>query len=63
MVLLCDVTSGEFCLIHLLEQRHPGMFYQHFVECIFHFNSYDKHKGSDSEMADTCDVMPYQLKL
>ncbi|XP_028518603.1 condensin-2 complex subunit D3, partial [Exaiptasia diaphana] len=35
---------ADFCLVHLLLTRHPGMFYQHFVECIFHFNSYDKHK-------------------
>ncbi len=36
---------SEFCLQHLLLVRHPGMFYQHFVECIFFFNSYEKHKG------------------
>ena len=36
---------AEFCLEHLLLVRHPGMFYQHFVECIFFFNSYEKHKG------------------
>ncbi|XP_048580995.1 condensin-2 complex subunit D3 [Nematostella vectensis] len=35
---------ADFCLVHLLLTRHPGMFHQHFVECIFHFNSYDKHK-------------------
>ena len=21
------------------------MLYQHFVDCVFHFNSYEKHKG------------------
>ncbi|KAK2566128.1 Condensin-2 complex subunit D3, partial [Acropora cervicornis] len=36
---------ADFCLVHLLLSRHPGMLYQHFVECVFHFNSYEKHKG------------------
>uniref|UniRef100_A0A8B9TAD2 Condensin-2 complex subunit D3 n=1 Tax=Anas platyrhynchos TaxID=8839 RepID=A0A8B9TAD2_ANAPL len=35
---------GEFCLVHLLLKRNPGMFSQHFIECIFHFNSYEKHE-------------------
>ncbi|XP_064384274.1 condensin-2 complex subunit D3-L-like isoform X2 [Halichondria panicea] len=35
---------GEFCLVHLLLARHPTMFYQHFIECVFHFNGYEKHK-------------------
>ncbi|KAK3583282.1 hypothetical protein CHS0354_011171 [Potamilus streckersoni] len=34
---------AEFCLVHLLIQRHPNMFFQHFMECIFHFNSYEDH--------------------
>ncbi|XP_077105659.1 condensin-2 complex subunit D3 [Ranitomeya variabilis] len=34
---------GEFCLVHLLLKRNPVMFSQHFIECIFHFTSYDKH--------------------
>ncbi|XP_018610948.1 condensin-2 complex subunit D3 [Scleropages formosus] len=33
----------EFCLIHLLLKRNPVMFSQHFIECIFHFNCYEKH--------------------
>ncbi|XP_064635825.1 condensin-2 complex subunit D3-L-like [Lineus longissimus] len=33
----------EFCLVHLLIQRNPGMFFQHFIECIFHFNAYEGH--------------------
>ena len=36
---------AEFCLIHLLQVRHPDMFYRHFVECVFFFNGYKKHKG------------------
>ncbi|NXN39636.1 CNDD3 protein, partial [Rhinoptilus africanus] len=35
---------GEFCLVHLLLKRNPGMFSQYFIECIFHFNSYEKHE-------------------
>ncbi|XP_075772514.1 condensin-2 complex subunit D3-L [Pelodiscus sinensis] len=35
---------GEFCLVHLLLKRNPVMFSQHFIECIFHFNGYEKHE-------------------
>ncbi|NXC74777.1 CNDD3 protein, partial [Anhinga anhinga] len=35
---------GEFCLVHLLLKKNPLMFSQHFIECIFHFNSYEKHE-------------------
>ncbi|CAG2210196.1 NCAPD3 [Mytilus edulis] len=34
---------AEFCLVHLLMQRHPTMFFQHFLECIFHFNALKDH--------------------
>ncbi|XP_062864703.1 condensin-2 complex subunit D3 [Trichomycterus rosablanca] len=34
----------EYCLVDLLQKRNPLMFFQHFIECIFHFNSYEKHK-------------------
>ncbi|KAG7483568.1 hypothetical protein MATL_G00039750 [Megalops atlanticus] len=34
----------EFCLVHLLLKRNPIMFSQHFIECIFHFNCYEKHE-------------------
>ncbi|XP_031201242.1 condensin-2 complex subunit D3 isoform X2 [Mastomys coucha] len=49
-----DIASlGKFCLAHLLLKRNPTMFFQHFIECIFHFNSYEKHgqynKFSQSE--------------
>ncbi|NXJ80256.1 CNDD3 protein, partial [Trogon melanurus] len=40
-----DIASfGEFCLVHLLLKRNPVMFSQHFIECIFHFNCYEKHE-------------------
>ncbi|NWR73103.1 CNDD3 protein, partial [Centropus unirufus] len=35
---------AEFCLVHLLLKRNPLMLFQHFIECIFHFNSYEKHE-------------------
>lgn len=47
----------EYCLLHLLLKKNPEMFSQHFIECIFHFNSYTQHKSynkfpqSDKEMA------------
>ncbi|XP_072526463.1 condensin-2 complex subunit D3 [Salminus brasiliensis] len=34
----------EYCLVELLLKKNPLMFSQHFIECIFHFNSYEKHK-------------------
>uniref|UniRef100_A0A671VZS1 Non-SMC condensin II complex, subunit D3 n=1 Tax=Sparus aurata TaxID=8175 RepID=A0A671VZS1_SPAAU len=35
----------EYCLVHLLLKKNPEMFSVHFIECIFHFNSYNKHKS------------------
>ncbi|KAJ8398975.1 hypothetical protein AAFF_G00416420 [Aldrovandia affinis] len=37
-------SLSKFCLVHLLLKRNPIMFSQHFIECIFHFNCYEKHK-------------------
>uniref|UniRef100_A0A8C5PFA2 Condensin-2 complex subunit D3 n=1 Tax=Leptobrachium leishanense TaxID=445787 RepID=A0A8C5PFA2_9ANUR len=49
---------GEFCLVHLLLKRNPIMFSQHFIECVFHFNSYQKHekynKFAQTEREKTC---------
>uniref|UniRef100_A0A6J0TKZ6 Condensin-2 complex subunit D3 n=1 Tax=Pogona vitticeps TaxID=103695 RepID=A0A6J0TKZ6_9SAUR len=40
-----DLASlAKFCLAHLLLKRNPAMFSQHFIECIFHFNSYERHE-------------------
>ncbi|XP_057605649.1 condensin-2 complex subunit D3 isoform X3 [Hippopotamus amphibius kiboko] len=40
-----DIAStGKFCLAHLLLKRNPAMFFQHFIECIFHLSSYEKHE-------------------
>uniref|UniRef100_V9K7T1 Condensin-2 complex subunit D3 n=1 Tax=Callorhinchus milii TaxID=7868 RepID=V9K7T1_CALMI len=35
---------AKFCLVHLLLKRNPLMFSQHFIECILHFNNYEKHE-------------------
>ncbi|XP_072886251.1 condensin-2 complex subunit D3 isoform X2 [Hemitrygon akajei] len=37
-------SFAEFCLVHLLLKRNPGTFSQQFLECIFHFNAYEKHE-------------------
>lgn len=31
--------------MHLLLKRNPTIFYQHFIECIFHFTGYEKHES------------------
>ncbi|KAJ8299265.1 hypothetical protein KUTeg_023325 [Tegillarca granosa] len=42
-----EITDfAEFCLVHLLFQRHPDMFFHHFMECIFHFNAYEGHSSN-----------------
>ena len=46
-VILSSLSTAEFCLGHLLFTRHPTMFYQHFVECVFHFNDYENHRGTE----------------
>ncbi|XP_006068546.2 condensin-2 complex subunit D3 isoform X1 [Bubalus bubalis] len=38
-------STGEVCLVHLLLKRNPTIFYQHFIECIFHFTGYEKHES------------------
>lgn len=43
-VLFLLFSLCEYCLVDLLLKKSPLMFSQHFIECIFHFNSYEKHK-------------------
>ncbi|XP_029031397.1 condensin-2 complex subunit D3 isoform X2 [Betta splendens] len=50
MVVLVDPVPAiaslcEYCLLHGLLKKNPEMFSQHFIECIFHFNSYNQHKS------------------
>uniref|UniRef100_A0A3Q2YUT4 Non-SMC condensin II complex, subunit D3 n=1 Tax=Hippocampus comes TaxID=109280 RepID=A0A3Q2YUT4_HIPCM len=50
MVVLVDPIPGiaslcEYCLVHILLKKSPEMFSQHFIECIYHFNSYSGHNS------------------
>nr|XP_040034892.1 condensin-2 complex subunit D3 [Gasterosteus aculeatus aculeatus] len=50
MVALVDpvpsvVSLCEYCLVQVLLKDNPEMFSQHFIECIFHFSDYNKHKS------------------
>ncbi|KAF7241176.1 Condensin-2 complex subunit D3 [Varanus komodoensis] len=42
-------SLAKFCLVHLLLKRNPVMFSQHFIECIFYFNCYEKHEKYNNE--------------
>ncbi|XP_004438550.1 PREDICTED: condensin-2 complex subunit D3 [Ceratotherium simum simum] len=58
-----DVASfGEFCLAHLLLKRNPAMFFQHFIECIFHFNSYEKHEKYNRFLQSEREIQLFSLK-
>ncbi|KAM8860215.1 condensin-2 complex subunit D3 isoform 1-T3 [Spinachia spinachia] len=39
------VSLCEYCLVQVLLKDNPEMFSQHFIECIFHFSDYNKHKS------------------
>ncbi|XP_051936974.1 condensin-2 complex subunit D3 [Hippocampus zosterae] len=50
MVVLVDPVPGiaslfEYSLVHILLKKSPEMFSQHFIECIYHFNSYSGHNS------------------
>ncbi|XP_071957014.1 condensin-2 complex subunit D3-L-like, partial [Antedon mediterranea] len=34
---------AQLCFKQLLLPRHPNLLFQHFVECVYHLNSYEKH--------------------
>ncbi|KAF7667854.1 hypothetical protein LDENG_00040740 [Lucifuga dentata] len=38
-------SQCEYCLVHVLLKKNPDLFCQYFIECIFQFNSYNKHKS------------------
>lgn len=53
-IFLCG-SLCEYCLLHLLLKNNPEMFSQHFIEGIFHFNSYSKHKSYNKfSQSDRC---------
>ncbi|XP_059215745.1 condensin-2 complex subunit D3 [Centropristis striata] len=52
----------EYCLFHRLLKSNPEMFSKHFIECIFHFNSYDKHKSYNQFPQSDRDKVRFSLK-
>uniref|UniRef100_A0A8C4HSL5 Condensin complex subunit 1 C-terminal domain-containing protein n=1 Tax=Dicentrarchus labrax TaxID=13489 RepID=A0A8C4HSL5_DICLA len=52
----------EYCLLHLLLKKNPEMFSQHFIECIFHFNSYNKHKSYNKFTQSEREKVQFSLK-
>ncbi|KAM9344578.1 condensin-2 complex subunit D3 [Symphorus nematophorus] len=67
MVALVDPVPAiaslcEYCLLHLLLKKNPEMFSQHFIECIFHFNSYNKHKTYNKFPQSDREKVQFSLK-
>ncbi|XP_017277136.1 condensin-2 complex subunit D3 isoform X2 [Kryptolebias marmoratus] len=67
MVALVDPVPAiaslcEYCLLHLLLKKNPEMFSQHFIECIFHFNSYSKHKSYNKFSQTEREKVRFSLK-
>ncbi|KAF3842385.1 hypothetical protein F7725_024336 [Dissostichus mawsoni] len=67
MVVLVDPVPAiaslcEYCLLHLLLKKNPEMFSQHFIECIFHFNSYDNHKSYNKFPQSERERLRFSLK-
>lgn len=52
----------EYCLIHVLLMKNPLMFSQHFIECIFHFNSYEKHKTYNKFLQTASEKARFSLR-
>ncbi|XP_029922361.1 condensin-2 complex subunit D3 [Myripristis murdjan] len=58
-----DIASlCEYCLVDLLLKKNPTMFSQHFIECIFHFNSYTKHKTYNKFPQTDSEKVRFSLK-
>uniref|UniRef100_A0A8C2WX32 Non-SMC condensin II complex, subunit D3 n=1 Tax=Cyclopterus lumpus TaxID=8103 RepID=A0A8C2WX32_CYCLU len=67
MVALVDPVPAiaslcEYCLLHLLLKKNPEMFSQHFIECIFHFSSYNKHKSYNKFTESEREKVRFSLK-
>ncbi|XP_075902222.1 condensin-2 complex subunit D3 isoform X3 [Nelusetta ayraudi] len=67
MVALVDPVPAiaslcEYCLLHLLLKNNPEMFSQHFIEGIFHFNSYSKHKSYNKFSQSDREKVRFSLK-
>ncbi|XP_069133274.1 condensin-2 complex subunit D3-L-like [Argopecten irradians] len=59
----CDKISefAEYCLVHVLLQRHPAMFFHHFLECVFHFNGYQGHGAYNNFRQSDKDKLKFSL--
>ncbi|XP_037530246.1 condensin-2 complex subunit D3 [Nematolebias whitei] len=67
MVALVDPVPAiaslcEYCLLHVLLKKNPEMFSQHFIESIFHFNSYSKHKSYNKFPQSEREKIRFSLK-
>ncbi|XP_047460078.1 condensin-2 complex subunit D3 [Mugil cephalus] len=67
MVALVDPVPAiaslcEYCLLHLLLKKNPEMFSQHFIESIFTFNSYSKHKSYNKFPQSDREKVRFSLK-
>ncbi|XP_057704666.1 condensin-2 complex subunit D3 isoform X2 [Corythoichthys intestinalis] len=67
MVALVDPVPAiaslcEYCLLHLLLRKNPEMFSQHFIECIYHFNSYSAHKSYNKFPQTESEKVRFSLK-
>ncbi|XP_061692445.1 condensin-2 complex subunit D3 isoform X2 [Syngnathoides biaculeatus] len=52
----------EYCLVHLLLKKNPEMFGQHFIECIYHFNSYSGHNSYNKFPQTGSEKVRFSLK-
>ncbi|XP_022537482.2 condensin-2 complex subunit D3 [Astyanax mexicanus] len=52
----------EYCLVDLFLKKNQLMFSQHFIECIFHFNSYEKHKKYNKFSQTDSEKIKFSLK-
>ncbi|XP_077437958.1 condensin-2 complex subunit D3 [Vanacampus margaritifer] len=58
-----DIASlCEYCLLHLLLKKIPEMFSQHFIECIYHFNSYNGHNSYNKFPQTESEKVRFSLK-
>ncbi|XP_061914930.1 condensin-2 complex subunit D3 isoform X2 [Entelurus aequoreus] len=67
MVMLVDPVPAnaslcEYCLLHILLKKNTEMFSQHFIECIFHFNSYSGHTSYNKFPQTKSDKVRFSLK-
>ncbi|XP_061546170.1 condensin-2 complex subunit D3 [Phycodurus eques] len=67
MVMLVDPEPAiaslcEYCLLHILLKKNPEMFSQHFIECIYHFNSHSGHNSYNKFPQTESEKVRFSLK-